>query len=256
MSLPFQDKVAFVTGGASGIGFAIARKLAELGAKVAIGDVNLASAIEAAASVGKSCLAVGVDVADERSVRDAISQVEDRFGGLHLAANCAGVQLPVGPIADLGASNIAKTLDINLKGMIYCLKHEVTLMKKNGGLGGAIVNIASAAASQPLAYNGPYSASKAGVVAITKSAAAEVAPDHIRINSISPGYIDTPMMRRVNIDTDFAAARTPIGRCGEPEDVADLATFLLNDGAKQIHGIDVPIDGGMLLGQMVKPPGY
>lgn len=238
------------------MGYAIAQRLVELGAKVAVGDINGESAQNAAATLGEAGMAVTVDVANEASVREAVAQVERQFGGLHLAANSAGVQLACAPLADLSPDNIERTLDINLKGILFCLKHEVAAMKRSGGKGCAIVNIASAAGSQPLAFNGPYSASKAGVIAITKSVAAEESKNGIRVNSLSPGFIDTPMMRGANIDTDYAVRNTPIGRCGEPADVADLAIFLLSQDSKQIQGVDVPIDGGMLLGAMVKPPGW
>lgn len=238
------------------MGLAIAQRLVELGAKVAIADINLEAAQQAAASIGEACIALRVNVAEESTVKLAIAEVEKQYGRLDLVANSAGVQLDVGPLVALTTENIARTLDINLKGLLFCLKYELGLMKKNGGDGGRIVNIASAAASQPLAFNGPYSASKAGVVAITKSVASEESSNNIRVNCISPGYIDTPMMRGANITSDFAKMNTPIRRCGEPGDIADLAIFLLSDDSKQIQGIDVPIDGGMLLGNVVKPPGY
>lgn len=254
MAPSFQGQVALVTGGASGMGFAVAERLLELGAKVAIGDLNEAAVGKAAATLGEECLPVKVNIADESSVKEAVSQVEKTFGHLDLAVNSAGVQLACAPLVDLDVDNISRTIDINLKGLLYCLKHEVALIRKNKGNGGAIVNIASAAASQPLAFNGPYSASKAGVVAITKSVASEESSNGIRVNCLSPGYTDTPMMRGASIDENFAAKNTPIGRCGTTADIADLAIFLLD--AKQIQGVDVPIDGGLLLGGMIKPPGY
>lgn len=254
MAPSFNGQVAFVTGGASGMGYAVAQRLLELGAKVAIGDINESAVFKAAATLGDACLPIKVDTADESSVKRAIQQVEDKFGRLNLAVNSAGVQLSCAPLADLDVENISRTIDINLKGLMYCLKHEITLIRKNGSEGGAVVNIASAAASQPLAFNGPYSASKAGVVAITKSVASEESRNRIRVNSLSPGITDTPMMRGANIDDTFALQNTPIGRIGTTEDIADLAIFLLD--AKQIQGVDVPIDGGYLLASVSKPPGY
>lgn len=238
------------------MGLAIAKRLVELGAKVAIADINVQAAQEGVALMGDACIAVRVSLVEEKSIELAIAEVEKQYGRLDLVANCAGVQLTTGPLVALTTENIARTLDTNLKGLLFCLKYELNLIKKNGADGGTIVNIASAAASQPLAFNGPYSASKAGVVAITKSVASEESSNHIGINCISPGYIDTPMMREANITSDFAKKNTPIGRCGEPNDIADLAIFLLSEDSKQIQGIDVPIDGGMLLGNIVKPPGY
>lgn len=243
-----------MTGGASGMGHAVAQRLLELGAKVAIGDINESAVLKAAASLGDACLPITVDVADESSVKRAIQQVEENFGRLNLAVNSAGVQLSCAPLADLDVENINRTLDINLKGLMYCLKHEIAVIRKNGSEGGAVVNIASAAASQPLAFNGPYSASKAGVVAITKSVASEESRNRIRVNSLSPGITDTPMMRDANIDDSFALQNTPIGRIGTTKDIADLAIFLLD--AKQIQGVDIPIDGGYLLAGVSKPPGY
>jgi len=236
------------------MGFAVAKRLADLGAKVAIGDINWDSAQKAAASIGHACLAIKLDTGDGESVKNAIAQVEEKYGGLDFAANCAAIQGAVGPIIDLEADDIARVTAVNLNGIIFCLKYEILAMKKRGG--GAIVSIASVAGNQPMAYVGPYSASKAGVIAITKTAAAEVGADHIRVNSISPGYIDTPMMRAAKIEPSWAAVRTPNQRCGVPDDVADLVTFLLSEDAKQIHGVDVPIDGGLIVGHSVRPPGY
>lgn len=132
MSPSFKGKVAFVTGGASGMGLAIAQRLAELGARVAIADINLEAAQKAAASIGKACIALRVNVAEESTVQLAIAEVEKQYGRLDLVANSAGVQLDVGPLVTLTTENIARTLDINLKGLIFCLKYELGLMKKNG----------------------------------------------------------------------------------------------------------------------------
>jgi len=135
-----------------------------------------------------------------------VEAVEKEFGGLDVAVNCAAIQGQVGPIINLDADDIARVTAVNLNGVIYSLKHEVSAMKKRGG--GAIVT-----GMQPLAFVGPYSAAKAGVIAITQTAAAEYGPDQIRVNAISPGYIDTPLMRAANIQPDWAASKVPLHRC-------------------------------------------
>lgn len=254
MALSFEGKVALVTGGASGMGLATAKLLAELGAKVAIADINMDLAQESAAAIGG--IAIKLDQGDGQSVQNAVEAVEKEYGGLDLAVNNAAIQGQLGALDDLEDDDIARVTAVNLNGVIYSLKYEVRAIKKRGGTGGAIVNIASVAGMQPQAFVGPYSAAKAGVIAITKSAAVEFGPDRIRINAVSPGYIDTPLMRAANIDPDFAAAKVPLLRCGQPQDIAELVVFLLSDKAKHLHGANVNIDGGLVAGTSVKPPAW
>jgi len=249
----FDGKVAFVTGGASGMGLATVKLLAEEGAKVVMGDIQWELAKENAKLIGPAVLPFNLNQGDAQSVEEAIKFTEDKFGGLDLAVNAAAIQGPLGALEDLEPKDITQVFTVNLVGIAYCLKFEVAAMKRRGG--GAIVNIASISGMRPTPYLGIYSASKTGVITLTNIAAVENGPDGIRVNCISPGYVDTPLLD-ARIDRGWAASMTPNRRCGVPRDIADVATFLLSDDAKQVNGVTVPVDGGLIAGHAIKPPGF
>ncbi|KIX91951.1 uncharacterized protein Z520_12340 [Fonsecaea multimorphosa CBS 102226] len=243
----FDGQIAFVTGGASGIGFATAKILIEGGAKVAIGDINASLIASSAKELGNGTIGVKVDVSDPASVEAAIKSVEDAFGGLDLAVNAAGVVGGIGSIIDIEPAATSKVLAVNLGGVIFCMKYEMMAMKKRTAQGRkcAIVNIASTAGVRPHAFLAHYSAAKAGVIEATKVAAVEVGPDHIRVNCISPGHTATPILPK-NMDRDFIASILPTRRFGTARDIAEASAFLLSDAADQITGINLPVDGGLL----------
>lgn len=248
----FGGKIAFISGGASGMGLATAQLLVKEGAKVVIGDINWELAQKSAASLGGETLAFKIDQADPEAVERAIAFVLEKFGRLDLAVNAAGIAGRYGRLESLSPKDIQTVFAVNLQGAAYLLKHETTAMNKTGG--GAIVNIASTTGVRPTPFLGIYSTSKSGVISLTKFTAVEEGPNGIRVNCISPGYVDTPMLD-ASIDRGWIASVTPNRRCGKPEDIADAAAFLLSDAAKQITGVNLPVDGGQLADTSIRPPG-
>lgn len=247
----FKDKVAFVTGGASGIGLAVCTTLASLGAKVVIADINYQGAEKSASSISGS-VACKLDSSDAKSVQDAIRFTEETFGRLDLAVNAAGTRGPLGKIAEMNPVDIQKVFAVNAIGISYCLLYEIAAMQKHGS-GGAIVNIASISAMRPTPVMGIYSASKAPVIALTQSTAAEYGPEGIRVNAVSPGFVDTPLLD-ARVDRAWVASITPNRRCGQPQDLADVIVFLLSEKARQVSGVNFPVDGGFISSLSVSTP--
>ncbi|KAH6955731.1 short-chain dehydrogenase/reductase SDR [Ilyonectria sp. MPI-CAGE-AT-0026] len=247
----FSGKVAFVTGGAGGIGFAVASRLVEEGANVVIGDIDGSAAKAAAAKIGGGAISREYNQADPASVREAIDFVVKEFGGLDFAVNCAAIGGPFASIADMNPEDTSAVVSINLTGTINCLKYELLAMKKRGA--GAIVNIASTSGLRPNPFLGAYSATKAGIIAITQVAAVEEGPYGIRVNCISPGPIDTQMMHE-KISREHIASITPNRRVGLPSDIANTAAYLLSDDAKHVVGTNIPVDGGILPSQGLEIP--
>lgn len=235
------------------MGLSIAELLVEEGAKVAIADIQWDLAQQHAKRLGDSVVAVLLDQSNAESIEKAIRTTEEAFGGVDLAVNAAGIQGPLGSLEELDPNAIHDVLKVNLLGVAWCLKYEIIAMKKRGG--GAIVNISSICGHRPTPFLGAYSASKAGVISLTNIAAVENGPDHIRVNAISPGYVDTPLLD-TRIDRAWAASMTPNRRCGLPRDIADVTAFLLSDQARQVTGVTMPVDGGLIAGHAIKPPGF
>ena len=238
----FAGKSALVTGAASGIGLAVARQLAAGGARVALADYNADGVREAAASINGS-LAIQLDVTDEAAVRVAVEQTVQAFGGLHLAVNNAGIGGAAATTGDYEVDEWRKVIDTNLNGVFYCLHHEIPVMKAAGG--GAIVNMASILGSVGFTAAPAYVAAKHGVVGLTRSAALDHAGDGIRINSVGPGFIATPLLSNMDEATlDYLVSLHAVGRLGTPEEVAALTVFLLSDQASFITGSYHLVDGG------------
>lgn len=249
--LNLSDKVIMVTGGAGGIGSAATRLLASRGASVALADRPGSGGEELAAELAGAGLHVefvALDVTDEESVSRAVSQTIDRFGSLDGAFNNAGVgQTGRGRLADMDVSDWHPAIRVNLTGVWLCLKHEIPAMLAAGG--GSIVNTASAAAVIGLPFVSPYVAAKSGVAGLTRAAAAEYSAQGVRVNAVLPGAIDTPMLAgalkdRVNVEAGTFANPHPLGRNGRPEEIAEIAAFLLSDAASFMTGAMVAADGG------------
>lgn len=242
----FAGKVALVTGGASGIGLALSRRLAASGAAVVVADYNEESARKAAdelTATGARAAAVALDVTDPASVEAGVQFAVDTFGALHLAVNNAGIGGPAQPTGEYGIEAWDKVVATNLSGVFYSMRYELPAILAAGG--GAVVNMASILGTNGFAGSPAYVAAKHGVVGLTKTAALEYAARNVRINAVGPGFIDTPLLR----DTDSPAREHlislhPAGRLGTSEEVAELTAFLLSDRASFIHGSYHLVDGG------------
>jgi NAD(P)-dependent dehydrogenase (short-subunit alcohol dehydrogenase family) len=240
-------RVAFVTGAASGIGRATARLFAARGHAVCIADMSEEGGRETEAMVreaGGEAFFIRCDVADDASVKAAVDATLARYGGLHAAFNAAGIGGEVGKaLADCTMDNWHRLIAINLTGVWHCMRHQIPAMLAGGG--GAIVNCASTAGVDGAQFCGAYSATKHGVVGLTKTGALEYGRQGIRINAVCPGMIRTPMtqadgMREV---CDTLAAASPAGRLGEPEEIAGAVYYLCSDDASFVNGQALPVDG-------------
>ncbi|MET8825707.1 SDR family NAD(P)-dependent oxidoreductase [Streptomyces sp. NPDC004610] len=243
----FAGRTALVTGAASGIGLATARRLGAGGARLVIADHNAEGARKAAADLkdqGVEAAATDLDVTRPESVEAAVRFTTDTFGGLDLAVNNAGIG---GPSAPTGAYDIAeydRVVRTNLDGVFYSLRHELPAIEA-GGRGGAIVNVASILGSVAFPGSPAYTAAKHGVVGLTRAAGAEYAPKGIRINAVGPGFIDTPLLKNMDRAAyDGLVGLHPVARLGRSEEVAELIVFLLSDRASFVHGSYHLVDGG------------
>ncbi len=246
MTKDFAGKVAFVTGAASGIGEAVAKQLAERGAKVVIADLKLDGAQKVAEAIkasGGEAAAVAVDVGQMEQVEKAVKFTVDTFGKLDVAVNNAGIGGAAAPLGDYSFEDWHKVIDVNLNSVFYSMKFEIAEMLKTGG--GAIVNMASILGSVAFPNAPAYVAAKHGVVGMTKSAALDYAKKNIRVTAVGPGFIDTPLLQAVPKEAyDGLTSIHPIGRLGKPEEVAALTLFLLSDAATNITGSYHLVDGG------------
>lgn len=245
----FDGKVALVTGGGTGIGKATAIAFANEGAKVVIGNRNV-EAGEAVVSLikdaGGEASFLRTDVSSEDDVKALVDHAVTTYGRLDAAFNNAGIGGAAGPLADQTTENYDQVMGINVKGVWLSMKYEIQAMLKTGG--GAIVNNSSVGGLLGFAGVGIYSASKHAVMGLTKSAALEYSSKGVRVNAVNPAVIRTPMAeglaRARRIETDGFAAMHPIGRIGEPEEVANVVLFLCSDKASFVTGAANCVDGG------------
>ena len=249
MNWSFKDKVALVTGAASGIGLVTARVFAEAGAAVALADLHenaVRAAAEELVSTGHNAIAVRCDVADEAEVKTMVEQTVSTFGSLDAAFNNAGVQSLAVETADASGEEFDRVNAINLRGVWNCMKYELRQMRKQES--GAIVNCSSIGGLIGIAGRAAYHASKHGVLGLTKSAALEYASRGIRINAVCPGAIETPMvagMLAKEPDTmKDILKEQPIGRLGRPEEIAAAVLWLCSPGASLVIGHALAVDGG------------
>lgn len=244
MQITLEGKTAVVTGAASGIGAAIAAELAASGATVIVADLDQGKADAAAKACGNGAIGATVDVADESSVAALMALAVQKTGRLDYLVNNAGIGGALAPTGEYPTDSWRQVIDVNLSGVFYGMRYAIPEMKKTGG--GAIVNIASILGSVGFAQSPAYVAAKHGVVGMTKSTALEHAADNIRVNSVGPGFIHTPLVDSA-LDKDAQAYLESVHalkRMGNPEEVASLVVYLLSDKASFITGSYHLVDGG------------
>ncbi len=255
MSKRLQGKVAFITGAGQGIGRVTALLFAMEGATVALLDMDadkVKSVAREIESAGGTASAVGCDISNKSNVTAAIDDARSRLGALHILVNNAGVTL-TRPFIDTTEEEIDFLVGVNLKGTIFASQAAARHMAQSGG--GAIVHDASNAGLVGRPWQPVYGATKAGIISLTKAMALALAKDNIRVNCICPGSIDTPMLRTAlassgNFDDNWKKTGMviPLGRIGEPEDIAHATLFLASDEARYITGVALPVDGGRTAG--------
>jgi len=260
MAKQMENKVALVTGGASGIGRATALAFAREGAKVVVvNDVNVAGGEETAKFIKKAggeSIFVKCDVSKAVEVERMIKKAVEAFGRLDFAFNNSGISGDFVMTADCTEENWDNVININLKGVWLCMKYEIPQMLKQGG--GAIVNTSSAAGLIGTPTGQAYCASKHGVVGLTKSAALEYVKSGIRINVVCPGSVRTSMTeelfaRQPGIEEFIKQSLCPMGRIADPREVAEVVVWLCSEAASFITGVALPVDGGVVAGQIINP---
>lgn len=244
-----RGKVALVTGAASGIGRASALAFAGAGARLMLADINEdggKETLESVEALGSEAAFFPADVTDEQQVRALIAGAIEAFGRLDFAHNNAGISGPLAPTTELGVEEFRRLLEVNVVGAFLCMKHEIPIMVGQGG--GAIVNTASGAGLSGVPFLPGYCATKHAVIGLTKSAAQEYGGQHVRVNAVCPGPINTAMLDGITAGNDalrkMFISRTPMGREGEPEEVASLVVFLCSPAASYINGSIITVDGG------------
>jgi 3-oxoacyl-[acyl-carrier protein] reductase len=246
----FQGRVAVVTGGGRGIGKGIAGKLAAAGADVIVGDIDMAQAQLTANELSrknKKVMAAQIDVCREESVAELITRALDEFGNVDILINNAGIMFRT-RLMDISVDEWERILQVNLTGPFLCTKAVIPVMKKNGF--GRIVNISSSAGRSVSTLGGVhYTASKAGLLGLTRAVAKEVAPFGITVNAVCPGLIDTQMARETTTQEELEnfLDSFPIKRLGSSEEIGDLVVFLCSENASYITGASIDINGGDLM---------
>ena len=243
-----ENKVVIVTGGGSGIGRATCYRLRQEGAKVVVADRNQAGAEETRELMegnDRNSAVSRVDISRSSQVEQMVEDTVSKFGRLDGLVNGAAILIRTPPLVDVEDVDWDLTMDTNLKGTFYCCKYAIPAMLEHGG--GSIVNISSMSGVRGVAYSVPYAVSKAGVIHLTKVAAAQYTHLGVRVNCIAPGGIDTPQMRGSTASAETFQERNvehPMGRVGRPDEVANLITWLTSEEASYVSGSTYIIDGG------------
>jgi NAD(P)-dependent dehydrogenase (short-subunit alcohol dehydrogenase family) len=244
-----ENKVAIVTGGGSGIGKAVTEAFAREGAKVVVSDINEEGGnetVKAIAGSGGTALFVKADSAKPEDHERLVKQAVEQYGGLHIAVNNAGIGGPLALTGEYPLDGWEKVIAINLSGVFYALRYQLPAMQQTGE--GSIINIASILGQAGTATSPAYVAAKHGVVGLTKSAALGYAKQNIRVNSVGPGYIHTPMVENSMDEGSlkYLVGLHPIGRLGKSEEVAELILWLASPKASFVTGAYYNVDGGYL----------
>lgn len=244
-----KDKVAIVTGAASGIGASTAQLFAKEGAKVILTDLNEAlgkSVTDQLKASGGEATFLKADAGSASDAKKTVQFALDTYGKLDIAVNNAGIAGFMGPITDFPDDQWQKVIDVNLSGVFYSLKHQITAIENTAGKG-SIINVSSIMGVVASPYAAAYVASKHGLVGLTKVAALEASAKGVRVNAVGPAYIETPILSAVSEEQlQGAVALHPIGRLGQPEEVAELFLWLASDKSSFVTGSYYPIDGGYL----------
>jgi glucose 1-dehydrogenase 2 len=238
----FNGKVAVITGGASGIGLATARKLLSEGAKVVLVDWN-EDVSEIAKTLNNDALGIRCDVSSDTDVQKSVNDIIEKFGHIDFLVANAGIGGGLNKAHEVSVDEWNKVIGVNQTGIFLMNKYVISEMLKNGG--GAIVNTSSMYGLVGTTMSFAYSASKGAINQMTRSLALTYARDNIRVNAVAPGYVDTPILAEVPKDMkDAMANQLPVGRLGKDTEIANLICYLLSDDATFITGAIVPIDGG------------
>jgi NAD(P)-dependent dehydrogenase (short-subunit alcohol dehydrogenase family) len=250
MTSTFSGRVALVTGAANGIGRATALAFAAQGLKVVVSDIDTAGGNETVALIqaaGGEARFVPCNVARDTDVQALVAATVAAYGRLDYAFNNAGIDIEKSKLADSSEVEFDALMDVNVKGVWLCMKHQIPVMLAQGG--GAIVNTASVAGLIAAPKMGIYCASKHAVIGLTKTAAVEYGKKNIRVNAVCPAVIDTEMFRRANAADPkkgaFAQAMHPVGRIGKAEEIAAAVLYLCSDAAGFTTGVALPVDGGL-----------
>ena len=244
----FTDSVALVTGGAAGIGRDVALALGNAGASVVVADIDGDGAESTATRVAEetpgTATGVRTDVADEDSVAALVESTVETYGGLDVAVNNAGITGEQAFVGEYDSAEFQRVIDVNLCGVFYCLKHELDAMDD-----GAIVNVASVLGQVGFERAAAYVAAKHGVVGLTRTAAMEYADRGVRVNAVAPGFTDTGMLDDAGVTASeqteaYVRGLHPMGRFGEPAEIADAIRWLCSDEASYVTGTVLPVDGG------------
>ena len=252
MSEDFTGKVALVTGAAGGMGRATAQAFAAAGAKVVAADIAADEGEQTAKLIrgnGGEAVFVRTDVSDAADVEAAVATAVNEYGGLDCAANMAAIETETTFLADCEEATFDRLVAVNLRSIFLCLKYEIRAMLQRGG--GSIVNIASTNSFRPLPKQAVYTATKHGVIGLTKTAAIEYAGKGVRVNAVAPGAIDTPMLRgaiaaRGSDEAEVISRLSLVGRFGDPAEIANAVLWLCSDGSTYTVGHTLAVDGGYL----------